>query len=138
MRKRFILAVLILFCLFNVSGEDMEERFIEVSCEDGTVVFRLNESDAAKSLLAQLPMEVEISDFSTNEKIFYPEKGLQTENTPLAEGGKGVLAYYKPWKNVVMFYDSFRGNSSLFALGTAVEGEDDIQALRGTVTVSGR
>ena len=44
-----------------------------------------------------------------------------------------MLAYYAPWGDVVLFYDSFSGNDSLFQLGTIVEGEEDIYRLSGTI-----
>lgn len=47
----------------------------------------------------------------------------------MASGGKGKLAYFEPWGDVVMFYDSFNENSSLFELGEVVSGQDDIEKL---------
>ena len=48
-------------------------------------------------------LTIEVEDYSTNEKIFYPPQALDTTDAPLAEGGAGVLAYYAPWGDVVMF-----------------------------------
>ena len=76
-----------------------------------------------------------VEDFSTNEKVFYPPQELDTTNTPLTEGGAGTLTYYAPWGDVVLFYDSFSTNSSLFALGEAVSGAEDISQMTGTITV---
>ena len=113
----------------------MQARVIEVA-DGGTVVtFELNDSAAATALCDQLPLAVEVSDFSTNEKIFYPPQALDTTDAPLAEGGAGVLAYYAPWGDVVMFYDGFGTNGSLYALGQAVSGEAWIGQMSGTVTV---
>lgn len=50
-------------------------------------------------------------------------------------GGAGVLAYYAPWGDVVMFYDSFGTNSSLYELGQAVSGADRIHEMSGTITI---
>ena len=55
---------------------------------------------------------------------------------PAASGGAGVLAYYEPWGDVVLFYDDFSENASLFALGRAVSGAESIRDLAGTVTVA--
>lgn len=98
------------------------ERQIQVRFDGGTVVYELNDSAAADALLAQLPLTIEVEDYSTNEKIFYPPQALDTAGAPLAEGGAGVLAYYAPWGDVVLFYDSFGANGSLYALGQAVSG----------------
>lgn len=114
---------------------DMESTQIAVTCGDLQVVYELNDSPAAQSLLSQLPLTVEVEGFSTNEKVFYPPQELDTSDTPLAEGGAGTLAYYAPWGDVVLFYDSFSANSSLFELGEAVSGAEDISQMTGTITV---
>ena len=72
----------------NENGEmnmTSANRQIRVTAEDvGAIIFELNESKAASDLYGQLPLSVEIEDFSDNEKIFYPEE-LDTSYTPLAE-----------------------------------------------------
>lgn len=115
---------------------DMESAQIAVTCGDLQVVYALNDSPAAQSLLSQLPLTVEVEDFSTNEKVFYPPQELDTTNTPLAEGGAGTLAYYAPWGDVVLFYDSFSANGSLYGLGEAVSGAESIGQMSGTITVA--
>lgn len=114
---------------------DMESTQIAVTCGDMQVVYELNDSPAAQSLLSQLPLTVAVEDFSTNEKVFYPPQELDTSDTPLAEGGAGTLAYYAPWGDVVLFYDSFSANGSLYELGEAVSGVENIGQMSGTITV---
>lgn len=114
---------------------DMESTQIAVTCGDVQVVYALNDSPAAQSLLSQLPLTVEVEDFSTNEKVFYPPQELDTTDTPLAEGGAGTLAYYAPWGDVVLFYDSFSANGSLYELGEAVSGAENIGQMSGAITV---
>lgn len=114
---------------------DMESTQISVTCGDLQVVYALNDSPAAQSLLSQLPLTVAVEDFSTNEKVFYPPRELDTSDTPLAEGGAGTLAYYAPWGDVVLFYDSFSANGSLYGLGEAVSGAESIGQMSGTITV---
>ena len=115
--------------------ENVETSQISVTCGDMQVVYELNDSPAAQSLLSQLPLTVAVEDFSTNEKVFYPPQELDTSDTPLAEGGAGTLAYYAPWGDVVLFYDSFSANGSLYELGEAVSGAEDISQMTGTITV---
>lgn len=124
----------------GTTSSEMEESNVEtnqisVTCGDTQVVYELNDSPAAQSLLSQLPLTVEVENFSTNEKVFYPPQELDTSDTPLAEGGAGTLAYYAPWGDVVLFYDSFSANSSLFELGEAVSGVENIGQMSGTITV---
>ena len=117
-------------------GDDMQTNRIEVRADDATVVFEFNDSMAARELYGQLPLSVEVENFSTNEKIFYLPERLDEGDAPHAEGGKGVLAYYAPWGNVVMFYGSFSPNPGLYELGEAVSGADGIVNLTGTLTVA--
>ena len=119
----------------EMEESNVETNQISVTCGDTQVVYELNDSSAAQSLLSQLPLTVEVEDFSTNEKVFYPPQELDTTNTPLAEGGAGTLTYYAPWGDVVLFYDSFSANGSLYELGEAVSGAEDISQMTGTITV---
>ena len=104
--------------------------------DGGTVVYQLNGSAAADALLAQLPLTVEVEDYSTNEKIFYPPQALDTADAPPAEGGAGTLAYYAPWGDVVMFYGDYRANGSLYELGQAVSGGELVGSLSGAITLT--
>lgn len=113
-----------------------DEMLVKISSSDTEVVYKLNESQAAKDLYAQLPLTVNIEDYNNNEKIFYPPNSLNTTDAPKASGGRGALAYYASWGDVVLFYDIFNENSSLFSLGEAVLGAEFIENLSGSVTIS--
>ena len=116
---------------------DMSGKRISVQFGDTEVIYELNDSTAANSLYEMLPLTVEVEDYSTNEKIFYPPEELVSVETPLAvsDTDGGTLAYYEPWGNVVMFYDGFNENSSLYELGYAVSGAEQISSMSGTITV---
>lgn len=111
-------------------------RQITVTSASGSTVFELNESPAAEALYNQLPLTIEVEDYSTNEKIFYPPEDLDTSDTPLADAGAGTLAYYEPWGDVAMFYDDFRAAGGLYELGRAVSGEELIERMSGTVEIT--
>ncbi|WP_345973017.1 cyclophilin-like fold protein [Sulfurimonas diazotrophicus] len=108
---------------------------ISVHANGNTTLFQLNDSPAAKALYAQLPLTIEVEEYGSNEKIFYPPKKLSTDNTPLAEAKAGTLAYYAPWGDVVMFYKDFGKASGLYELGHAVEGGGYIETMSGVITV---
>lgn len=115
--------------------EETGARQISVQFGENTVIYELNDSPVADSLYEQLPITTEVEDFSTNEKIFYPSQELDTSDSPAAEGGAGTLAYYAPWGDVVMFYDDYSANSSLFELGQAVSGGEQIGEMSGTIVI---
>ena len=116
--------------------EAEEEMRIVVENNGRELVFRLNDSQAAKDLYAQLPLQVSVENFSNNEKIFYPNERLNVTGADRASGGAGVLAYYEPWGDVVMFYGSFHANSDLYQLGRIEEGSQWISSLNGELRIS--
>lgn len=116
--------------------EVVETMRIRVSAGSHEIVYELNESEASKDLYEQLPLTREVENFSSNEKIFYPTNELNVDQTPRANSNEaGILAYYEPWGDVVMFYDSFSSSSGLYELGTALEGIDQIENLSGEITI---
>jgi hypothetical protein len=119
-------------------GQNDEEipMRIRIEANGKTTVFELNGSDAAKSLYAQLPLNIGVENYSSNEKIFYPPQKLDTTNTPLAKGGIATLAYYAPWGDVVMFYSNFNSGSSLYGLGKAIQGVEHISGMSGTLRIT--
>lgn len=101
-----------------------------VNANGNDIVFELNDCQAAKDLYSQLPMNIDVENYGSNEKIFYPPKKLKTVNTPLVKSASvGTLAYYAPWGNVVMFYGSFGSAAGLYELGRAVQGGEHIRNL---------
>ena len=119
----------------NLESEEITMTQIAVNWQDKQVVYELNDCPIANSLLKQLPLSVEIENYSNNEKIFYPPEKLDTTDSPLAKGGAGTLAYYEPWGDVVFFYGDYRENSGLFELGKVVSGEEWIHEMTGTIAM---
>lgn len=133
--KHFIVGLI--FVLFTIpllatNGENMQ---ITVHSNGNITVFQLNDSQAVKELYDQLPLSIEVENYSHNEKIFYPPKKLGTSNTPLADAKNGTLTYYAPWGNVVMFYKDFGTASGLYELGHAVSGVEHIKNMSGTIEI---
>lgn len=123
----------------TVSGSNenlTDELQIRVGGEDGqNIIFQLNDSPAAAALYQQLPLSIQVENYSHNEKIFYPPGELDISNTPLAAGPSGTLAYYAPWGDVVLFYGECGGASGLYELGEAVSGADLIETLSGEIQI---
>lgn len=118
------------------ASEDQMMSKIRVMVNGKTTIFALNKSSAAKDLLAQLPLDIAVENYSNNEKIFYPPKKLQTTNTPKADAQAGTLTYYAPWGNVVMFYGKFGSAAGLYELGHALAGSEYIQGMSGTIQIT--
>ena len=115
-----------------------EETEMQIKVTDGTheVIFALNDTPAARSLYIQLPLELEVSNYGGNEKIFYTPEQLDGSDAIETGGEAGGLAYFSPWGNVVMYYGSFSRYPGLYVLGEAVSGAEQISQLSGTIQVA--
>lgn len=116
-------------------SENTAAMKISVEANGKSTVFELNGSPAARDLYRQLPLAIAVEDYANKEKIFYPPKKLDTADTPQANAREGTLAYYAPWGNVVMFYESFGSASGLYELGKAVSGVENIRRMSGTIQI---
>ncbi|MBO6519226.1 MAG: hypothetical protein JJ900_18515 [Rhodospirillales bacterium] len=140
-----VAGVAIIFLAFGVAVTQRAEASdtganaamrITVSANGREVEYELNDSRASKDLLAQLPMTIKVENYGGIEKIFYPPTKLNTSDTPLAKDIKaGTLAYYAPWADVVMFYDSFHPAAGLYELGNIVSGGEHIESLSGEIRI---
>lgn len=120
----------------RIADEALPKR-IKVTDGNHNVTFELNETSAAQSLYNMLPTTREVQNYSTNEKIFYPETAI-SYSSDCIEGAcpAGTLALFSPWGNVVMYYGAASQYPGLYILGNAVEGADQISELTGNITVS--
>lgn len=120
----------------EASQEEEEPRMrISIQANGKTTIYELNDGNAAKELYEQLPLTIDVEDYSNNEKIFYPPKKLDTTNTPMANAQFGTLAYYAPWGDVVMFYDKFGSAGGLYELGNVISGGEHIKNMSGTIQI---
>lgn len=102
-------------------GEPYEEtlspRQLRLSVGGYSLIYNLDDSYLADQLITQLPLTVNIEPYSDNEMIFYPPEKLDCEGAQPASGGAGILAYYEPWGDVVMFTGDFAEAPGLYRLG---------------------
>ena len=108
---------------------------IRVENKDYQIDFQLNDSQASQDLVKQLPLSIDVDNFGSSEKIFYPHDELNTNNAPLAYPEAGNLCYYEPWGDVVMYYKATSPARGLFSLGQGIAAQKDIKKLSGTITV---
>lgn len=96
---------------------------IQVTDGTNTVVFQLNDTTPAKSLYEMLPLEVEVENYSNNEKIFYPPQEVEASGGIEGDCNAGAIALFSPWGNVVMYYGPASAYPGLYVLGEAIEGQ---------------
>ncbi len=122
-------------CAFAETSGDGGTMKISVSDGNDKIVYELNDSEQSRALFGQLPLEVQIEDYGTNEKTFYPKEKLPSRNGLEGSGDSGTLAYFSPWGNVVLFYGKFNEYPGLLILGNATGGAENIKDLSGIVKV---
>lgn len=86
----FVFTICTLLANSNAAEKEVAMK-ISVKANGKTTVFELNNSPAAVDLYTQLPLSIKIENYSDNEKIFYPPKKLNTNDTPTAVARAG------PW-----------------------------------------
>lgn len=108
---------------------------IQVTSKDYKVTFALNDTSAAISLYEQLPLTLNVENYSNNEKIFYAQK-LDCTNVIEGKCPTGTLAYFSPWGNVVMYYGPASKYPGLYILGEAIEGQENIKKLTDQIHIT--
>lgn len=129
--------ILLLIAIMTMTNLNAQERQMQVTDGTHAVVFTLNSTDAANALWNRLPITADVSNYSNNEKIFYPVPELDYgSNNEEGDCPAGTLALFSPWGNIVMYYGHASRYSGLYILGSATSGASDIQNLSGTITAS--
>jgi len=83
----------------------------------------LEDNPSARDLFFMLPLDLKISDHSTNEKVAYlPRKLTEDGSGPFGNEAVGDLCYYAPWGNLALFHGSYRWSLGLIRLGRLDKG----------------
>jgi hypothetical protein len=114
----------------TITGEAQGTMQLEVKNNGQTFRVALNKSPAAQDFYKQLPLTVEVKNFSDNEKLFYPPQKLKTQDAVVAHATKGTLAYFIPWGNLTFFYKDYAPVSAdLIEIGKVVSGDANLEKL---------
>ncbi|MDF0595955.1 cyclophilin-like fold protein [Psychromarinibacter halotolerans] len=108
---------------------------MRVAFDDQQVTYQLFDNPTVRDLISMLPAELEIQDFSNNEKIVHLPRRLD-------EGGfeafddetPGDLCYFLGWGNLALFHDNYTFRDDLIRLGH-IEGEVTPLLHKGTYPV---
>ncbi len=88
----------------------------------------LKDSAATRGFLAQLPLDLELKDYSGTEKIAYLPRKLDTSDAPDGiDPVVGDVTYYAPWGNLAIFYEDFGYSPGLIKLGTISSGLENLR-----------
>ena len=108
-----ILVLLVGFFTSPVSAQNHQENSkkmrLKITIGDTELMATLYDNATAKDLIAQLPLTVELEDYASNEKIFYPKPKLSTQSAPAGyDPSAGDITYCSPWGDVAIFYKNFK------------------------------
>jgi hypothetical protein len=83
----------------------------------------LYDNASARDFASMLPLDLDIEDYSTNEKITYlPRKLTQAGSGAFGNERPGDLCYFAPWGNLALFHSFYRYSSGLIRLGRFDDG----------------
>jgi hypothetical protein len=85
---------------------------------DQDFTYRLVDNATSRHLVSLLPLDLTISDFSTNEKIAHlPRRLDEGGHVPFEDEAPGDLCYFLGWGNLAFFHDSYTYRGDLIRLG---------------------
>ncbi len=108
---------------------------VKVSDGASTVFFTLPESRLSASLLAQLPLELELTDYAGNEKYVRPPRPLATDPARETECPAGSMGYFAPWNNLCFYFGTAPAYPGQYLLGLSENSPAEIRSLRGRVRI---
>ena len=108
---------------------------IKVVANGKEIVFALNDTSVSRSFYAQLPLTVDVENYSNNEKTFQPPKKLDCSKAQEGACPVGAIAYFSPWNNVCLYYGDAPRYSGLYVMGKAVSGTEQIRNITGKVKI---
>lgn len=107
----------------------MTEARIRITVDDHTLQARLHDNPAARSLIEQLPLTLEFSDYGRQEVLATPPQPLVTNGMPSGESAPtGTIGYYSPGRAIVLYYTDVGRFSGIMRIG---EMDGDLSVLRG-------
>ena len=119
-----------------VNGFKLSDMVVRITSAGYTATFQLYDTVAAAELYKQLPLELELSNFSNAQWMFYPPERLSvTDAEAYHDGKKGELSYYEPWGDAFMLYEDFYAGDHMHRLGIGLSGIDDIASMSGTAVI---
>ncbi|MBY5971210.1 hypothetical protein KUV28_02570 [Ferrimonas balearica] len=96
---------------------------MRVSFDDQQVIYQLADNPTVRDLISMLPVELEIKDFSNNEKIVHLPRRLDEGGfEAFSDETPGDLCYFLGWGNLALFHDDYIFRDDLIRLGH-IEGD---------------
>lgn len=106
--------------LSYISGEpsiSIEPHELSLNVDGYNLIYYMNDSKAAERFVEMHGKHM-FSSYNDNGKKCHLEEKLDVSDCPLADGSKiGVIAYYEPSNEVIVFYKEYEPIDGLYELG---------------------
>jgi hypothetical protein len=102
-----------------------EAASMKIQCAFADQMFTatLYDNPSAHDFASMLPLDLDIEDYSTNEKIAHlPRKLTEDGSGPFSNEKPGDLCYYAPWGNLAFFHAGYRHSRGLIRIGRLDDG----------------
>ena len=108
---------------------------IKVSDENRTIYFALYDSKLSESLIKQLPLTLELTEYAGNEKYVQTPKKLTKDSEYEKACPAGSLGYFEPWNNLCFFYDDAPAYPGQYLIGICESDPSEMEALTGSISI---
>lgn len=116
-RRTFFAAALAFPALARAQTNEAPMR-LRCSFADQVFTYRLLDNPTVRDFVSLLPLDLTISDFSTNEKIAHLPRRLDEGGlADFDDEAPGDLCYFRGWGNLAFFHDDYRYRGDLIRLG---------------------
>lgn len=97
------------FGLTDGNNQERTDLKVRLTFDRHEMTATLCDNPSARDFASMLPLELEIDDFGTKEKIAHLPRKLRVEgHGPFSNVRPYDLCYYMPWGNLAMFYADYR------------------------------
>jgi hypothetical protein len=123
--KTGILLLSILYSSLAMSSEARKNVKIKITAGNKVAIAMLDDNPTSNDFAKRLPLTIELTDYSSTEKIHYLSSKLSVKDAPPGmTPSRGDITYYSPWGNLAVFYKGFSYSSGLIKLGKIESGLD--------------
>ena len=109
-------------------GDEVSDTPILITVGEHALDARLYDNPGAQSLLDQLPLTLEFSDYSRQEVVAEPPQPITMDDMPSGESAPtGTIGYYAPGGVLVLYYTDVGRFNGIVRLGHI---DSDVSVLR--------
>ena len=112
----------------DIKAQEISSMYrIQIALGDQIILAQLENNATSRDFIALLPLDIELSDYASTEKVTDLPGKLSTAGAPNGfDPGPGDITYYAPWGNLAIFYRDFSYSRGLINLGKITQGAEHL------------